>query len=139
MGRAMWPLELLCKFNPVSPAMWFNWAMSDNALFQALLYTTSSYASLLSGMTESKESIIHLGESVRMLQTRIKGEDRAGFQRQAKEIRDGAMAVVSCLALTEVGAPGLFIIHQLKGLIGFKGWLYYMENSYVRSEADGRY
>ena len=98
LGAAMWPLESLLKFNLTRPTLWFDWALQDLALFEALLYTTSSYAGLLLGSTESKESIMHVGNALSLLRTRVL-EPRAFGQ----VVQDSTVAAVSCLALTEVG------------------------------------
>lgn len=106
MGTAMWPLEDLLKFNLVSPVGWFEWALRDAALFSALLYTTSSYAALLRGVTESREGVAHVGKSLGLLNGRLLRMGEGGYYF-VEVVEDSTVAAVSCLALTEVGS-GIF-------------------------------
>lgn len=99
IGTAMWPLEDKLRFNPISPCNWFDSALSDDALFHALLYTTSTYAGLISGTTENKESIMHVGRSLKLVNERLKSLRRPGQELQVSMETIGA---VSCLAITEV-------------------------------------
>jgi hypothetical protein len=106
MGNAMYPLVSSFRFNPISPAAWFDHALRDEALFHALLYTTSSYAGLISGTTESKESIIHVGKSVSLVKERLNcmGDVRKG--QVVSVLVEGTVRAVSCLAITEVSVSG---------------------------------
>jgi len=96
IGESMWPLSDLFGFNPISPASWFDWCLTDDALFHALLYTTSTYAALHSGTTESKESIVHVGKSLNLINERL--------SRPGVEVETGTIGAVSCVALTEVSS-----------------------------------
>ena len=91
----MWPLESSLHFNPVSPAGWFDWALSDEALFHALLYTTATYAGLVRGTTESKEAVLHAGLSMKLIGERL-GKTLSNGGRE-----EGIIGAVSCLAFTE--------------------------------------
>jgi hypothetical protein len=102
MGTAMWPLEDSVRFNPISPASWFDWALSDKALFHALLYTTSTYAGLISGSTESKEAIVHEGKSMSLVNQRLSRLGPLSFEKEGTKIEEGTIGAVSCLAITEV-------------------------------------
>ena len=101
----MWPLEDLMRFNPISPASWFDWALSDEALFHALLYTTSTYAGLIAGSTESKEAILHKGKSMSLVNRRLSQLGTLGFEEDEPRIAEGIIGAVSCLAITEVRLP----------------------------------
>lgn len=98
VGESMWPLSDLLRFNPISPASWFDWCLTDEALFHALLYTTSTYAGLFAGTTDSKESIVHVGKSLSLINERL---SRMGVE---VEVETGTIGAVSCLALTEVSS-----------------------------------
>lgn len=102
MGTAMWPLEDHVRFNPISPAGWFDWALSDAALFHAILYTTSTYAGLILGTTESKEAIVHEGKSMSLVNQRLSSLSSLGSEKDGGKIDDGTIGAVSCLAITEV-------------------------------------
>jgi len=99
VGDAMYPFVSVFRFNPVSPAKWFDCALKDDALFHALLYTTSTYLGLVKGVTENREAILHAGRSVGLLRKRI-GEvgsmGNFGFEGE------GTVRAVSCLAISEV-------------------------------------
>ncbi|KAH7395644.1 hypothetical protein BKA64DRAFT_745837 [Cadophora sp. MPI-SDFR-AT-0126] len=95
VGDAMYPFVSVFRFNPISPAKWFDCALKDDALFHALLYTTSTYLGLLKGATESKEAIIHAGRSIGLLRERLEGMHMSG------EALEGAIRAVSCLAISE--------------------------------------
>lgn len=104
MGTAMWPLEDEVRFNPISPAAWFDWALSDEALFHALLCTTSTYAGLILGTSESKDAIVHEGKSMSLVKRRLGmlGPLGAGTDKiDGREI-EGTIGAVSCLAISEV-------------------------------------
>ena len=105
MGTAMWPLETSVQFNPISPASWFDWALSDEALFHALLYTTSAYVGLISGSTESKEAIVHKGKSVSLVDQRLSRLSPLTFKKDETRTDEGTIGAVSCLAITEVRLP----------------------------------
>jgi hypothetical protein len=95
VGSLMWPLESSLHFNPVSPAGWFDWALSDEALFHALLYTTATYAGLVRGTTESKDAVLHAGLSMKLIGERL-GKTVSNEGRE-----EGIIGAVSCLAFTE--------------------------------------
>ena len=100
VGDAMYPFVSVFRFNPVSPAKWFDCALKDDALFHALLYTTSTYLGLVKGVTENREAILHAGRSVGLLLRKRIGEvgsmGNFGFEGE------GTVRAVSCLAISEV-------------------------------------
>lgn len=104
MGTAMWPLDFVLKFNPISPAGWFDWALSEEVLLHALLYTTSTYAGLLRGTTEDRTAIVHVGKTLAFLRERV--VEDGGLEGE------GTIAAISCLALTEVSTSFCCIIAQ---------------------------
>jgi hypothetical protein len=93
IATAMWPLEPFLRFNPISPILWFDWALNDEALLHALLYTTCSSAGLISGTTEDRNAIFHVGKSLRLINERL-----GGFE----EVSETIIGAASCLALAEV-------------------------------------
>lgn len=99
IGDAMFPLSSSIKFNPISPANWFDWALSDDALFQALMYTMSSYEGMIRGAPggETKEAIGYGGECLRLLNARLR-EKRI----ERDEVAESTIGTVSCLAMVEV-------------------------------------
>lgn len=94
VASAMYPLENKFKFNPLSAAPWFDFALSDEALFNAMLYTTAAYAGLLEGTTESKAAMMRMNQSVVLVNERL--------QVSQVDIKNGTIGAVSCLAITEV-------------------------------------
>lgn len=94
VASAMYPLESKFKFNPLSAAPWFDFALSDEALFNALLYTTTAYAGLIQGTAESKVAMVKMNRSVVLVNERLK--------REGVWIEDGTIGAVSCLGITEV-------------------------------------
>jgi hypothetical protein len=102
MGTAMWPLEDSVRFNPISPAAWVDWALSDEALFHALLCTTSTYAGLILGTSESKDAIVHEGRSMSLVKQRLSILAPIGPGSDGPEIEEGTIGAVSCLAISEV-------------------------------------
>jgi hypothetical protein len=80
MGVAMWPLDYELRFNPISPAGWFDWALGEEVLLNALLYTTQSYRELMGGAMEKRESVRRLGRALELLRGGLSGEE---------EVKDG--------------------------------------------------
>jgi hypothetical protein len=107
VGSLMWPLESSLHFNPVSPVGWFDWALSDEALFHALLYTMATYVGLVRGTTESKEAVLHAGLSMKLIGERL-GKSVSNGGRE-----EGIIGAVSCLAFTE--ASYLFVKLKTSG------------------------
>lgn len=103
MGDAMYPLVSSFRFNPVSPAAWFDCALKDDALFHAILYTSSTYQGLLSGVTESKEAISHVGKSLTLVNTRLAGMSEG--REVVSEVVESTVRAVSCLGISEVSVP----------------------------------
>ncbi|KAK0101579.1 hypothetical protein ONS95_006743 [Cadophora gregata] len=96
VGDAMYPFVSAFRFNPISPAKWFYCALKDDALFHALLYTTSTYLGLLKGVTENNEAIVHAGRSIALVRERLDRMGRVG----GFEV-EGTVRAVSCLAMSE--------------------------------------
>ncbi|KAE9369661.1 hypothetical protein N431DRAFT_344728 [Stipitochalara longipes BDJ] len=102
MGYAMCPHLVSFKINPIGPTSWFDHALRDEALFHALLYTTTSYAGLMGGSTETKDSIIHFGKSVSLVKERLKSMCDIRNGNEVTILVEGTARAVSCLAFTEV-------------------------------------
>jgi hypothetical protein len=105
------PWKTSLDLTPSTPVNWFDSALSDDALFHALLYTTSTYAGLISGTTESQESIMHVGRSLKLGNDRLKG---LRPPRQELEVSEETIGAVSCLAISEVGLGICFEIRRLE-------------------------
>lgn len=102
MGYAMCPHLVSFKINPIGPTAWFDHALRDEALFHALLYTTTSYAGLIGGSTETKESIVHFGKSVSLVKERLRSMCDVRNGNEVTALVEGTARAVSCLAFTEV-------------------------------------
>jgi hypothetical protein len=102
MGYAMCPHLVSFRINPIGPTAWFEHALRDEALFHALLYTTTSYAGLIGGSTETKESIVHFGRSVSLVKERLKSMCDVRNGNVVTALVEGTARAVSCLAFTEV-------------------------------------
>jgi hypothetical protein len=102
MGYAMYPDLVSFKMSPISPTAWFDSALRDEALFHALLFTTTSYAGLIGGSTETKESIVHFGKSVGLVKERLEGMCDVRSGRKVTVLVEGTARAISCLAFTEV-------------------------------------
>lgn len=100
MGDAMYPFVSSFRFNPVSPAAWFDCALKDDALMHALLYTSSTYFGLLKGVTENKEATVHKGKSISLVKERLDG--MSGRGEVVTEVVEMTVRAVSCLAISEV-------------------------------------
>jgi hypothetical protein len=102
MGYAMCPHLFSFRINPIGPTTWFHDALRDEALFHALLYTTTSYAGLIGGSTETKESILHFGKSVSLVKERLMSMCDVRNGNTVTVLVEGTARAVSCLAFTEV-------------------------------------
>jgi hypothetical protein len=102
MGYAMYPHLVSFRINPIGPTAWFDHALRDEALFHALLYTTTSYAGLIGGSTETKKSIVHFGRSVSLVKQRLKSMCDVRNGNIVTVLVEGTARAVSCLAFTEV-------------------------------------
>lgn len=102
MGYAMCPHLVSFRTNPIGPTSWFDHALRDEALFHALLYTTTSYAGLTGGSTETKDSIVHFGKSVSLVKDRLKSMCDVANGNEVTILVEGTARAVSCLAFTEV-------------------------------------
>ncbi|KAH7369994.1 hypothetical protein BKA65DRAFT_589439 [Rhexocercosporidium sp. MPI-PUGE-AT-0058] len=132
MGDAMYPFVSSFRFNPVSPAAWFDCALKDEALMHALLYTSSTYFGLLKGVTENKEAVLHGGRSIGIVKERLDG--MSGMGVVVTEVVESTVRAVSCLAISEclrgnyegweVHMKGLKQMANLKGgVAGFSSTL----------------
>jgi hypothetical protein len=102
MGYAMYPDLVSDKISPISPTAWFDSALRDEALFHALLFTTTSYAGLIGGNAETKESIVHFGKSVGLVKERLEWMCDVRSGKKVTVLVEGTARAVSCLAFTEV-------------------------------------
>jgi hypothetical protein len=91
-AQRMYPSTSL-KSNPLHSPAWLHFAVTDAAMFHAMLYAGAVYMALLAGTHESRDSIFHQNQTVAIVQARL-GE---GLQ-----IQDSTLGAISCLALGEV-------------------------------------
>ncbi|KAE8441420.1 hypothetical protein EG329_004976 [Mollisiaceae sp. DMI_Dod_QoI] len=126
LGEAMYPLVSSFRFNPISPATWFDCALRDEALFHAILYVTCTYADLITGAGENPEAIQHVGKSVSLVKERLDQIIQIG-RRPEFEFVEMTVRTVSCLAITEAikGNRDGWKIHMagLKQMVDLKGGL----------------
>ncbi|KAL2072124.1 hypothetical protein VTL71DRAFT_11467 [Oculimacula yallundae] len=129
MGAAMYPFAASFRFNPVSPARWFDCALRDEALMHALLYTSSTYLGLLRGSTENKEAFVHGGRSVELVKGRLEDMGRMGEGMSdggmVVEVVESTVRAVSCLAISEClrGNYDGWVVHMkgLQQMVDLKG------------------
>jgi hypothetical protein len=93
VSSRMYPNEGAFKLNPLSPAHWFHFAQSDQALYHALQYTSATYQSLYDGEKQSKRAALEMAQCMHLLNDRLSDVD---------DIADGTIGATSCLALVEV-------------------------------------
>lgn len=98
MGVAMFPLSSLYKFNPVDPDGCLGWHPEEEVVYHGTLYVTSTYATLISGKPESKETMSHMGRVVTMVNSRLQEMGTAGNDPTHK----GLVEAIACIALAEV-------------------------------------
>jgi hypothetical protein len=89
----MYPKGLRLRFNPLRSRAWFHFAVTDAALFHALLYSGALYLALLEGKTESTEMLYHQNQMISIVVRRLS---------QSNEVKDSTIGAISCLALGEV-------------------------------------
>jgi hypothetical protein len=140
MGYAMCPHLVSFKINPIGPTAWFDHALRDEALFHALLYTTTSYAGLIGGSTETKESIVHFGKSVSLVKERLSSMCDLKNGNEVTVLVEGTARAVSCLAFTEVRCPLPHdrLWRDLWKPLGYKRKRWGMEDAYDGLETNGR-
>jgi hypothetical protein len=102
MGYAMCPHLVSFRINPTGPTAWFDHALRDEAMFHALLYTAMSYAGLIGGSMETKESIAHSWEDVSLVKERLKSMCDVSNGTVVTVLVEETARAVSCLAFTEV-------------------------------------
>jgi hypothetical protein len=93
-GR-MLPRNLHLQSNPLSSPEWFKFAVTDAAMLHAMLYSGAIYLVLLAGKKESEDSMHHLGETISIVNKRLKNS--------TTNIDDSTIGAPSCLALGGVG------------------------------------
>lgn len=94
-SRRMYPTSLQLRSNPLSSPEWFKFAVTDAAMLHAMLYSGSVYLALLAGRKESEDSIYHLGQTISIVNKRLR--------KSIKNIADPTIGALSCLALGGVG------------------------------------
>ena len=93
-SRRGYPRRLRLKPNPLSSPNWFKFAVTDAAMLHAMLYSGAVYLALLEGRNESKDSIYHLGQTVSIVNNRLR--------KSLENIEDSTVGALSCLALGAV-------------------------------------
>lgn len=81
------------KYNPLR-AEWFRYAMTDKALFHAMLYTACVCIGLIEGVAEPADAIVQMDKTLQLVNRRLL--DPSG------DVTDGIIAALTCVALGEV-------------------------------------
>jgi hypothetical protein len=100
----MFPVGSSLKTSPLKSPTWFQFAITDAAMFHAMLYAAAVYSALLEGMSESRDAIYHQNQTILILQTRL--------SRSTGQFEDSTLGAISCLA---IGGVRVFskIIHSI--------------------------
>ncbi|KUJ18302.1 uncharacterized protein LY89DRAFT_781373 [Mollisia scopiformis] len=108
-SKRMFPIESRLKSNPFRSPEWLHFAVTDSAMFHAVLYSAAVYLALVAGKRESKETIYHQNRTVEILRQRLGDSDGC--------IADSTLGATSCLAIGEAisGNENLWRLH-MKGL-----------------------
>jgi hypothetical protein len=96
----MFPVGSSLKISPLKSPEWFHFAVTDAAMFHAMLYAAAMYLALLEGRQESKDTLHHQSQTISILRKRL------GTLDQGSD--DATLGAISCLA---VGGVSL-VLHK---------------------------
>lgn len=117
-SKGMFPLKTLTS-NPLMSPEWFRFAVADEAMLHAVLYSASVYLALLQGQKESKDTIYHQSQILSILRKRLM------FPDSGKEKEESTIGAISCLALGEAvaGNRERWAMHMrgIKELVSVRG------------------
>ncbi len=99
-SRRMFPVGSSLKISPLKSPEWFHFAVTDAAMFHAMLYAAAMYLALLEGRQESKDTLHHQSQTISILRKRL------GTLDQGSD--DATLGAISCLA---VGGVSL-VLHK---------------------------
>ncbi len=95
VSSRMFPIEYCLKSNPLKSPDWIRFAVTDSAMFHAVLYAAAVCLALVQGRRESKDIVHHQSRTIPIIQQRL--HDSTSF------MDDSTLGAISCLALGEVG------------------------------------
>ena len=101
LGSAMFPMEFHLAYQPPWQLLVLDISMTDDAVFQALLYCAAVTSTLAEGKRDSHDITVQMGLTIELINKRLDGGMR---------VADGMLWAVSCLAMGEVSSVILFII-----------------------------
>lgn len=112
VSTRMFPLSLsrILTSNPLRSTEWFRYAISDEAMLSAMLFSASVYLLLLSRTQEREREMLHW-------QARTMGLVQGRLGSGEVEVLDSTIGAISCLALAEavLGNEDLWHMH-MRGL-----------------------
>jgi hypothetical protein len=87
----MFPIGSSFRTSPLKSPEWFHFAITDPAMFHAMLYAAATYLALLEGKSESRDTIYHQNQTILILQNRL------NISKQ--QFDDSTLGAISCLAI----------------------------------------
>ena len=87
----MFPVGCSLKTSPLKNPEWFHFAITDAAMFHAMLYAAAMYLALLEGRRESKDTLHHQNHTLSILQKRL--------AKLEQSHSDATLGAISCLAI----------------------------------------
>jgi Fungal specific transcription factor domain len=87
----IYPVGSSLKSNPLKSPEWFHFAVTDAAMFHAVLYSAAMYVALLDGRSESRDTIYHQTQAISILQKRLNASKQ--------QFDDSTLGAISCLAM----------------------------------------
>jgi hypothetical protein len=67
----MFPVGSSLKTSPLKSPEWFHFAVTDSAMFHAMLYAAAMYLALLREMSESRDTLYHQTQTISIIQQRL--------------------------------------------------------------------
>lgn len=95
LGSAMFPMEFHLAYQPPWQLLVLDISMTDDAVFQALLYSSAVSSTLAEGKRDSHDITVQMGLTIELINRRLDGGMR---------VADGMLGAVSCLAMGEVSS-----------------------------------
>lgn len=95
LGSAMFPMEFHLAYQPPWQLLVLDISMTDDAVFQALLYCAAVTSTLAKGKKDSHDITVQMGLTIELINKRLDGGMR---------VADGMLGAVSCLAMGEVSS-----------------------------------
>lgn len=87
----MFPIGSSLRTSPIKTPEWFYFAITDAAMFHAMLYAAAIHLALLEGRPESRDTLYHQSQTITILQKRL------GHSNQ--RVDDSTLGAISCLAI----------------------------------------